>query len=57
VKARRSDRRLALLPEEHLFGFDRLPFEEQKWRARVFLMTYSNTGGKPSLPDDPRMRG
>jgi hypothetical protein len=58
---------IALLPEEHLFGFDRLPFEEQKWRARVFLMIYTNTGGiafswwqamreDPEDPDDAKVK-
>jgi hypothetical protein len=36
---------LALLPDEHPLAFDRLSFEEQQWRGRVFLMIYMRTGG------------
>jgi hypothetical protein len=35
---------LALLPAEHLWAFDALPIEEQKWRARVFFAVWINTG-------------
>lgn len=35
---------LALLPAERPLAFDRLPFEEQQWRGRCFLMIYSGTG-------------
>jgi hypothetical protein len=40
-----SDPILALLPAERLWAFDALPFEEQQWRARVFLAVWINTGG------------
>ncbi len=40
----RGDPILALLPAEHLWGFDLLPFDEQQWRARVFLAVWINTG-------------
>jgi len=35
---------LALLPAERPWAFDALPFEEQQWRARVFLAVWVNTG-------------
>jgi hypothetical protein len=38
-----TDPMLALLPEEHLWAFDLLPFEEQQWRARVFLAVWIQT--------------
>lgn len=38
-----SDPMLALLPSEHLWGFDNLPFVEQQWRARVFLAVWIQT--------------
>jgi hypothetical protein len=41
----RGDPMLALLPAERPWAFDRLPFEEQQWRARVFLAVWINTGG------------
>ncbi|HEY5484619.1 MAG TPA: hypothetical protein VIK31_12585 [Propionibacteriaceae bacterium] len=41
----RGDPILALLPAEHPWAFDLLPFEEQQWRARVFLAVWINTGG------------
>ena len=41
----RGDPILALLPAEHPWAFDRLPFEEQQWRARVFLATWIQTDG------------
>ena len=41
----RDDPMLALLPSERLWAFDLLPFEEQKWRARVFFAVWINTGG------------
>jgi hypothetical protein len=41
----RGDPMLALLPAEHPWGFDLLPFEEQRWRARVFFAVWINTGG------------
>lgn len=40
----RGDRMLALLPVERPYAFDRLPFEEQRWRGRVFLMIWTHTG-------------
>jgi hypothetical protein len=40
-----TDPMLALLPEEHLWAFDALPFEEQQWRARVFLAVWIQTDG------------
>ena len=39
----RGDPMLALLPAERPWAFDALPFEEQKWRARVFLAVWVNT--------------
>jgi len=39
-----GDPMLALLPAEHPWAFDLLPFEEQQWRARVFLAVWINTG-------------
>ena len=39
----RGDPILALLPAEHPWAFDLLPFEEQKWRARVFLALWIQT--------------
>ena len=41
----RGDPMLALLPAERPWAFDRLPFEEQQWRARVFFATWITTGG------------
>lgn len=43
----RGDRMLALLPTEHPYGFNDLPFEEQQWRGRIFLMQYTITGSIP----------
>src|SRR5450759_5242467 len=40
----RGDPILALLPAERPWAFDLLPFEEQQWRARVFLAVWINTG-------------
>jgi hypothetical protein len=40
-----SDPMLALLPAERPWAFDRLPFDEQQWRARVFFAVWINTGG------------
>jgi len=40
-----GDPMLALLPPEPPWGFQVLPFEEQQWRARVFLAVWINTGG------------
>jgi hypothetical protein len=40
----RGDPILALLPAEHPWAFDLLPFEEQQWRARVFLTIWIQTG-------------
>jgi hypothetical protein len=42
---RRGDPMLALLPAERPWAFDRLPFEEQQWRARVFLTVWIQTDG------------
>jgi hypothetical protein len=39
----RGDPMLALLPAERPWAFDALPFEEQQWRARVFLGVWVNT--------------
>ena len=39
----RGDPILALLPAEHPWAFDQLPFEEQQWRARVFLALWIQT--------------
>jgi len=36
---------LALLPPEPPWAFQLLPREEQRWRARVFLAVWINTGG------------
>ena len=41
----RGDPMLALLPAEHPWAFDQLPFEEQQWRARVFLAVWIQTDG------------
>jgi hypothetical protein len=41
----RGDPMLALLPAERPWAFDLLPFEEQKWRARVFLAVWIQTDG------------
>jgi len=41
----RGDPILALLPAEHPRAFDQLPFEEQQWRARVFLTVWIQTDG------------
>ena len=40
-----GDAMLALLPPEHPWAFDQLPFEEQQWRARVFLTVWIQTDG------------
>ena len=40
-----SDPMLALLPAERPWAFDRLPFDEQRWRARMFFAVWINTGG------------
>jgi hypothetical protein len=40
-----DDPMLALLPPEVPWAFQRLPREEQPWRARVFLAVWINTGG------------
>jgi hypothetical protein len=39
----RGDPILALLPAERPWAFDLLPFEEQQWRARVFLTVWIQT--------------
>ena len=39
----RGDPILALLPAEHPWAFDALPFEEQQWRGRVFLTVWIQT--------------
>jgi hypothetical protein len=36
---------LALLPDDRPWAFDRLPFEEQQWRARIFLAVWIQSGG------------
>lgn len=36
---------LALLPAERPWAFDGLPFEEQQWRARIFLAVWIQSGG------------
>jgi len=41
----RGDPILALLPAERPWAFDLLPFEEQQWRARVFLTVWIQTDG------------
>jgi hypothetical protein len=41
----RGDPMLALLPAERPWAFDLLPFEEQQWRARVFLTVWIQTDG------------
>jgi hypothetical protein len=41
----RGDPMLALLPAERPWAFDALPFEEQQWRARVFLTVWIQTDG------------
>jgi hypothetical protein len=38
-----GDPLLALLPAERPWAFDTLPFEEQQWRARVFLAIWIQT--------------
>jgi hypothetical protein len=43
----RGDPILKLLPAERPWGFDRLDFEDQKWRARIFLATWIQTGSLP----------
>jgi len=40
-----DDPMLALLPPEVPWAFQRLPREEQQWRARVFFAVWINTGG------------
>jgi hypothetical protein len=40
----RGDPFLALLPAERPWAFDALPFEEQQWRARVYLAVWIRTG-------------
>jgi hypothetical protein len=40
-----GDPMLALLPLEVPWAFQRLPREEQQWRARVFFAVWINTGG------------
>jgi hypothetical protein len=40
-----DDPMLALLPPETPWAFQLLPREEQRWRARVFLAVWINTGG------------
>ena len=41
----RGDPMLKLLPAERPWAFDRLDFEDQKWRARVFLAVWIEGGG------------
>jgi hypothetical protein len=41
----RGDPMLTLLPAERPWAFDLLPFEEQQWRARVFLTVWIQTDG------------
>jgi hypothetical protein len=41
----RGDPVMAMLPEARPDSFDRLPWEEQMWRGRVFLIYYTITGG------------
>lgn len=43
----RGDRILALLPADRPAAFDRLPFDEQQWRGRMYLMTWTLTGSAP----------
>ena len=40
----RGDPILALLPAERPWAFDLLPFEEQEWRGRAFLIFYTISG-------------
>ena len=40
-----TDPILALLPAERPWAFDRLDFEEQQWRARIFLAIWIQSGG------------
>ena len=42
--APRGDPMLALLPAERPAAFDRLPFPEQEWRGRAFLIFYAISG-------------
>jgi len=44
----RGDPMLALLPAERPDAFDRLPFEEQQWRGRCFLIFYTISEGRSS---------
>jgi hypothetical protein len=40
---------LALLPAERPWAFERLPFEEQKWRARIFFAVWIEAAGATRL--------
>jgi len=40
----RGDPMLALLPAERPAAFDSLPFPEQEWRGRCFLIFYTISG-------------
>jgi hypothetical protein len=59
-----GDPMLALLPPERPWAFGMLPFEEQQWRARVFLSVWVNTGSTifawaqalKNEPDDAEVR-
>jgi hypothetical protein len=41
----RGDPILKLLPAERPWAFDKLDFEDQKWRARIMLAVWIETGG------------
>jgi hypothetical protein len=47
VSIHEADPLLSLLPVAHPPAFDRLSFEEQRWRGRLFLMTYTYSGSVP----------
>jgi hypothetical protein len=38
---------LAQIPDPRLSGFDGLPRNEQKWRARIYVAVYQLTGSAP----------
>lgn len=43
----RGDPILKLLPAERPWAFDRLSFDDQRWRARIFLAVWCQTGSMP----------
>jgi hypothetical protein len=47
VPSARREYFVALLPDPSLSGFDKLPDDEQQWRARIYWMVYATSGSAP----------